>query len=430
MASLSTNEKNGYRTIQFKGRDGKRRSVRLGKITAKLANTFKLRIEYLVSSQITGCPPDDETSRWLASLDEIHYEKLANVGLVSRRAVHCRLLGQFLDDYINGRDDLKKSTIEHLTRSALNLKEFFGPLMLLTEITPAGAEDFRRHLFRMGLSENTVRRRCGRAKQFLNYAKKKRLVSGNPFEDLKTTVGANREKMYFLTRGDADKVIEACPDNEWRLLFVLARYGGLRCPSETLSLQWSNINWEQNKIVVPSPKTEHHEGGAFRIIPLFPEIRPYLEIALDQVEPGSQYVINRYRSRNANLRTQFQRIITQAGLKPWVKPFQNLRSTRETELMNDFPIQVVCEWIGNSQLIAAKHYLQVTDEHFEKAVQNPVQHTAETARNSSQAVNTVNAKSPDLQGLATPCCTLQVHKAPPVGLEPTTQRLTVACSTS
>ncbi len=37
--------------------------------------------------------------------------------------------------------------------------------------------------------------------------------------------------------------------------------------------------------------------------------------------------------------------------------------------MNDFPIQVVCEWIGNSQLVAQKHYLQVTDEHFKKAVQ-------------------------------------------------------------
>ena len=32
------------------------------------------------------------------------------------------------------------------------------------------------------------------------------------------------------------KVIEACPDGQWRLLFTLARYGGLRCPSEILAL--------------------------------------------------------------------------------------------------------------------------------------------------------------------------------------------------
>ena len=78
--------------------------------------------------------------------------------------------------------------------------------------------------------------------------------------------------------------------------------------------------------------------------------------------------------------------------------FQNLRSTRETELMNDFPAHVVCGWLGNSQPVAEKHYLQVTDEHFEKAVQIAVQHTAETARNASQVVNTGNSKSPDLQG--------------------------------
>ena len=47
--------------------------------------------------------------------------------------------------------------------------------------------------------------------------------------------------------------------------------------------------------------------------------------------------------------------------------FQNLRSTRETELADQFPIQVVCDWIGNTEAIASKHYLQVTDEHFETA---------------------------------------------------------------
>jgi len=28
---------------------------------------------------------------------------------------------------------------------------------------------------------------------------------------------------------------------------------------------------------------------------------------------------------------------------------------------------VVCAWIGNSQAVARKHYLQVTEEHFERA---------------------------------------------------------------
>jgi hypothetical protein len=52
-------------------------------------------------------------------------------------------------------------------------------------------------------------------------------------------------------------------------------------------------------------------------------------------------------------------------------------STRETELAETYPIQVVCDWIGNTAAVAAKHYLQVTDEHYRQAAQIPVQYAHE-----------------------------------------------------
>ena len=73
------------------------------------------------------------------------------------------------------------------------------------------------------------------------------------------------------------------------------------------------------------------------------------------------------------MRTQLLKIIRRAGLKPWPKLFQNLRSTRETELVEVFPEHVVCAWLGNTRIVAAKHYLQTTEEHFQKAAQNPTQ---------------------------------------------------------
>jgi hypothetical protein len=42
-------------------------------------------------------------------------------------------------------------------------------------------------------------------------------------------------------------------------------------------------------------------------------------------------------------------------------------STRQTAPEEVFPSHVVCAWLGSSQRIAAKHYLQVTDAHFAKA---------------------------------------------------------------
>ena len=51
-------------------------------------------------------------------------------------------------------------------------------------------------------------------------------------------------------------------------------------------------------------------------------------------------------------------------------PFQNMRASRQTELEQKFPTYVVCKWLGNTPHVALKHYLTVTDEDYQKAVQN------------------------------------------------------------
>ena len=198
-------------------------------------------------------------------------------------------------------------------------------------------------------------------------------------------------------------------------------------------LTWEDVNWEKSRIRVPSPKTEHHEDKGSRTIPLFPELKPHLLEAFEQAEPGTRYVITRYRDGSANLRTQLQRIIRQAGLEPWPKPFQNLRSTRQTELAECFPMHAVCKWIGNSQPVASEHYLQVTDEHFERAIgrddeasaeaaHKAAQKLHETARNDSKPSQEndsqlvmdsgINKKVPAIAG------TFLSANIPPTGLEP------------
>jgi hypothetical protein len=141
----------------------------------------------------------------------------------------------------------------------------------------------------------------------------------------------------------------------------------VRCPSETLALTWQDVDWARGRLLIHSPKKEYLEHGAGRWLPIFPELRPYLEEAFELAEPGARYVITRYREKGVNLRTQFRRIIRKAGQDPWPKLFHNLRATRQTELTAEYPIHVVCSWLGNTALIAAKHYLQVTEADFDRA---------------------------------------------------------------
>ena len=115
-----------------------------------------------------------------------------------------------------------------------------------------------------------------------------------------------------------------------------------RSPSPDEIGKWTDIIWDSSRNIVTSPKTEHHKGHKNRVIPLFPELlKPLMEVQ-EQAADGSVFIITRYRSANQNLRTEFNRIVKRAGIIPWQKPFQNLRSTRETELMETYPSHVVC----------------------------------------------------------------------------------------
>jgi len=431
MASLS-NEKNGRRTIQFIDENSKRKSIRLGKVTRKNAESVKTRVEYLISSKITGQALDHETSMWLSQIDDGLRCKLHKVDLVT--GPESMLLEPFLDSYFESRTDWKPSTRIAYGQSKKKLIDYFGPKKPLREITRGDADLWRLFLFNQGLASNTICKRSCQAKHFFETSLRRGLIEENVFSHLDSIVRANRDRMHFVTRDETDAVLKACPDDEWRLLFALGRFGGLRCPSETLRLKWQHVDWGNNRMTVPSPKTEHLPGGRSRVIPIFNELRPYLLAVCNQVDPETEFVITRYHGSKTNLRTQLQKIIRRAGLEPWPKLWQNLRSTRQTELVENKPEHVVCTWIGNSPVIAAKHYLQVTDGHFEEAIGNadgsalqyPVQHVAETARKAMQREKDAARKINGRRGIrnnATRCEMINLQKVGDKGLEPPTSRV-------
>jgi integrase len=329
--------------------------------------------------------------------------------------------------YIARRSDVKPSARLVYDRVRRYLVDHFGETTPLREITPGDADAWRLALLEKGLADNTIRRSCGVAKQWFTAASRSRLITDNPFADLAASVRANTKRYYYITREQAQAVLDACPDAKWRLLFALARFGGLRVPSEALRLRWQDINWSNERFTITSPKTEHHEGHDVRLVPIFPELLPHLREAFEHAEAGAEFCITHYREGTVNLRTPLQRIIKRAGLKPWPKLWQNLRSTRETELADQFPAHVASAWIGNSVAVAVKHYLQVTEDHFAQAAQNAAQKAHETTGNdrkheSNKATQASrgsedNVKFPAISGCFTD------SQVGDTGLEPVTSRV-------
>jgi len=455
-----SNDRNGNRRILFVDGAGNRKCIRLGKTDKRTAEVVLRHVENLLSARLAGVAPPKDTATWLADISPELRSKLAKCGLIDWQPEGAITLGQHLEQYLKRRFDAKPSTHVHWRQAQQQLLRFFGSDRPLDSITPGDAADFARWLrspearvMRYGdaaasapLSINTAGKRLQDAKQFFRDAVDRGLIDANPFEKIVGRCGCNRHRDFFVDRETALRVLEACPDAEWRAMFCLARWGALRVPSELLMLKWTDINWAAGRFTVRSPKTAHHAGHEGRIVPLFSEVVQALTELWEKTPPGTVYVVNRYRHSSVNLRTQLQRIIERAGLKPWPKLWQNLRATRATELAQQFPRHVAAAWCGHSVVIADRHYWQVTEADFARAIGGQSEQTdsgadcgAAGAQNAAQQPSATVGKIVNfaLQPPANPTLTHNVaerkslsHKGlvGDAGLEPATPSLSSWCS--
>ncbi len=385
MASIAR-DPGGKKRIIFIDASGTRRTIRLGKCDVKSAEAFRLRLERLLSTRTTGTAPDGDLSRWLADLPDAIHDRLARTGLVEPRIAQSRDLKRFLDDYFETLD-VKPSTRTRYGQTRRLLAEHFGEDHDIRTITPRDADRWRAWLVERGYAPAKVAREVGIARMMFRQAARWGTIDANPFEGVKAGSQHNRERLHYVPPETAAKLIDAAPNPDWRCIIALARWGGLRCPSEVLRVRWVDVDWNAGRLRVTSPKTEEHAGKGQRIIPLFPELRAVLMEAFEQAEPGAEHVISRYRdATNANLRTHLLRIIDRAGVTAWPRLFNAMRASRATELAAEYPAAVCTAWMGHSAAIAEAHYHMVRDSDYERAAaQNAAQQPTASDCKASQS---------------------------------------------
>jgi integrase len=397
MASISR-EANGSKTIQFV--DGtKRRSIRLGKVSLKAAVAIKCHVEHLLAAKVSGQPIPGGTAMWIGTTGDMLRDRLVRAGLVHPREEDCppARLGDSLDAYFASLGHQKATTARNNLRARRLLEEFFGKDRTLISITEGDADDYRHWLLNTKkLAKSGIGRDIGRAKTFFKAAARKRLVPVSPFAHVQCPSQINPSRKRYISTEVIERVIQACPNHEWRLIFALARYAGLRIPSEIQGLKWDDIHWESNRFTVRATKVEHHAGHETRSVPIFPQLRPYLEEAREKSNEGDQYVISR-ATHGPNLRRYAEQIIKRAGVQQWPKLFVNCRASCEKDLMEVHRPDAVLAWIGHSARVALQHYAPgPTESDYQKAVQNPVQSTAVTGHQEPSALHHAREKSLDV----------------------------------
>ena len=439
--------------IQFRDASGKQKTLRLGECRESDALTACTAVGHLLVAKRLGTVPHPDAVRWLERLDDVLHARVVALELAEpRKGAAVVTLGNLLEQF-DAAASVKASTKAAYKQTTDSLRAHLGEKTPLASITPAHADTWRKAIaepvtVKNGDGEETTKRlapatvakRTIIAKGIFRKAVRWGLMASSPFADLRAGSQCNPDRAAYVDPESIRAILDACPDDQWRAIVALSRFAGLRCPSEIVALRWGDVNWERGRLTVRSPKTANHEGHAVRVVPIAPELRPILQRLFDDAEPGAVEVVPRLRDPSMNLRTTFGKIIARAGVKPWPRLFHNMRASCATDWVERFPAHVVAGWLGHSPLIAARHYLQTRDAHFDlaagigEATTNPATHTtpsANTRHQRGEAANCGNAKTreknSDLVGVGAACDSVtdaaENEAMGATGLEPVTSAM-------
>jgi integrase len=353
MASI-INRPDGHKWIQFTA--GKRKTLRLGRVPMEFAKLVCSKVERIVSYRAAKMPNDPELSAWLIGISADLRKRLASAGLAEKpKATE---METFLSDYIASLDKAE-GTITNNKIAADRLYAYFGRDKDIRTITTEEADNWATW-FRAGFADSTSGREIRRVKHFFAVAVRRKIIVDNPFSHLKGTGDPDESRNAYIDRDTSTKIMAACPSLRWRLIFALARFGGLRTPSEMASLTWDMILWDESAMMVMDSKK-----GKLRKVPIGPDLRPLLDEAW--AKPGESPKVLPDVTAKTNLGTTMDKIVIRAGLTPWAKTFVNLRASCETDWMDEFPVHVASAWTGNSPAVALKHYARMKQQHLDRA---------------------------------------------------------------
>ncbi|MDR3198676.1 MAG: phage integrase SAM-like domain-containing protein [Planctomycetaceae bacterium] len=380
MASLTIDNSHktpGY-NIQWL-ENGHRKTIYIGgkHFDRRTAERLKEVIETLIRYRENGILiPDKNTQVWLETANPAIHEKLAKAGLIKLPEKHT--CGELWTEFLKSKTDVKDSTIRIYEATKAKFFEFFSESDKLGSLNLDKFRQWTEYLKENNNAKTSITLYTRQMKTVFNWCRdEKKWVSDNPLAGIGSGTYENHDKDRIITLPEYKAMLKVCPTQEWRVILVLARIGGLRCPSELVPLRWIDFDWERKFFVVRSPKTERYPTGKNRHVPIFPEMVSEIKKLETECNKSSEFVINGFRTPTGErhekpaLTYQFDQISIGAGLGEIERPFDNMRMSRSNELRRNPNIGTKLEsmWLGHSQKVADEHYFYLNRADFKRAAE-------------------------------------------------------------
>ena len=181
-----------------------------------------------------------------------------------------------------------------------------------------------------------------------------------------------RGRRVFHTPEEVDKILNACPNDMWRLIVLLGADAGLR-RGEISELRWQDVDFQNNQLYIAPNKTIYH-----RFVPMTEALRNTLEIV--KKDAINEFVINagQYGTHvRKDCLTKSYRLITKAAGVPSF--LHKLRHTFASHLVqNGVDLYVVSKLLGHSSIKMTEIYAHLLPDNFQRAVMNLPTHEEPT----------------------------------------------------
>ena len=286
-----------------------------------------------------------------------------------------KTLTQLMDEYLKENRVLEPRTREITRRGFQLLTEAVGDLKV-KRFDRHQAEGFQCYLHDIGLSPASCNIYCRAVRPVFRWA------DVDPFERLKL-FKVPKKKIRTYNQAEFGALLEACPDNRWKAMVLLAKTAGLRI-GEILNLTIADVDFDNSVVNVQSKPESNRtwrwipKDKDIRVLPLvcsqiisqvllnLPNGQPYLLLTsetyqrrLKEMRAGT--LLDRVRGRpDMGYLKTFKRILRRAGIQN--KTLHDLRRTCLTEWSRHLEPKDLMDLAGHSNITTTMSYYVALDE--------------------------------------------------------------------
>ena len=205
--------------------------------------------------------------------------------------------------------------------------------------------------------------------------------------------------MRYVSVEDALAVADELT-GEPRLIFLLARFAGMRVPSEPDSLRWEHVDFDNETLRVYAPKTD-----TTRTVPMLPVVRDELLRAFGELPGRSGGRATAAAQAAGDPAGRLNERRPGRMCRSGRRVLQQLRASFATDCVRVLPANTAAAVLGHSAQVAAEHYWMCDATDIQRAAY-ALQHTVElacTKVNSSGTKRGKPAKFTQKRGGALTC---------------------------